>query len=88
LRFENCTVELSCQPSQDLKIHGPLNGRNVASLAMKHAGAETVYQAFYLEWMAFLDGVRHRQASRFSARSSLPTIRAVEALYCAGKRNQ
>ena len=87
LHFENCTVEFPCQPSQDVKIHGSLNESDVASLSMKQAGAGTVYQAFYLEWMAFLDGVRSRQASKFSARSSLPTIRAVEALYSAGKRN-
>jgi len=87
LRFENCTVELSCRPSQDIEIHGAQNGRDVASLGMKHAGAATIYQAFYLEWMAFLAGVRSRQASRFNARSCLPTIRAVEALYSAGKRN-
>ena len=44
-------------------------------------GATTVYQAFYLEWMAFLDGVRTGQASEFSARSALATVGAVEALY-------
>jgi predicted dehydrogenase len=87
LRFENCSVELSCRPSRDIVIHGVQNGRDVASLAMKHAGATTMYQAFYLEWTAFLDGVRSRQASKFNARSCLPTIRAVEALYSAGKRN-
>lgn len=87
LRFENCTVELCCGPSQHLKIHGAQNGRDVASLGMKHAGAATIYQAFYLEWMAFLDGVRSRQASKFKACSCLPTIRAVEALYNAGKGN-
>lgn len=87
LRFENCTVELPCRPSQDIQIHGAQNGRDVASLGMKHAGAATIYQAFYLEWMAFLGGVRSRQASKFNARSCLPTIRAVEALYRAGKHN-
>jgi len=88
LRFENCTVELPCGPSQHLEIHGAQNGRDVASLGMKHAGAATIYQAFYLEWMAFLDGVRSRQASKFKAHSCLPTIRAVEALYNAGKQNR
>jgi predicted dehydrogenase len=87
LRFENCTVELSCRPSQEIEIHGAQNQRDVAALVMKHAGAATIYQAFYLEWMAFLDGVRSRRASEFNARSCLPTIRAVEALYRAGKRN-
>lgn len=87
LRFENCTVELSCRPSGDLEIRGADAGCDVASLTMKNAGATTVYQAFYLEWMAFLDGVRSHQASKFSARSCLPTIRAVEVLYREGKRN-
>lgn len=87
LHFDHCTAALSCQPAQEIEIRGAQEGRDVASLRMKHAGAATVYQAFYLEWMAFLDGVRSRQASKFSARSCLPTIRAVEALYRAGKRN-
>lgn len=84
LRFENCTVELPCLPAQALEIHS-CNGCPVPVLTMKHAGATTTYQAFYLEWMAFLDGLRSRQVSKFSARSCLSTIRAVEALYRAGK---
>jgi predicted dehydrogenase len=87
LRFENCTVVLSCRPAQHLEIRSSQNGHLAPSLTMKHAGATTVYQAFYLEWMAFLDGVRSRRASKFNAHSCLPTIRAVEALYAAGKRN-
>lgn len=87
LRFENCTVELPCRPSQEIKVHGLQNTRDVAAIEMKHAGATTTYQAFYLEWTAFLDGVRSRKASKFSARSCLPTIRAVEVLYRAGKSN-
>jgi predicted dehydrogenase len=87
LRFDNCTVTVSCRPGQDVEVCGLQNGRDVASLAMKHAGAATIYQAFYLEWMAFLEGVRSRQASKFNASSCLPTIRAVEALYSLGKRN-
>lgn len=86
LCFDNCTVELSCRPAQEITIRGAQNHRPVASMRMKHAGAATVYQAFYLEWTAFLEGVRRNQASKFSASSCLPTIRAVEALYSAGKR--
>jgi predicted dehydrogenase len=87
LRFDNCTVVVPCLPARELEIRGSRNGRVAASLAMKQSGASTVYQAFYLEWMAFLDGVRNQQASQFKARSCLPTIRAVEALYRAGKRS-
>lgn len=87
LCFDNCAVELSCQPTQDLIIGRAGNGRDVASLRMKHAGAATINQAFYLEWIAFLGGVRSRQPSKFNALSCLPTIRAVDALYRAGKRN-
>jgi predicted dehydrogenase len=87
LAFENCTVSLSCQPAKSIQIHGRQDSRPAPVLTMEQAGASTVYQAFYLEWMAFLDGVRSGQPSRFSAINCLPTIRAVEALYRAGKRN-
>ena len=85
LRFDNCTVSLSCRPAETLEIRSDIDGRHAASLSAKGAGAATVYQAFYLEWTAFLDGVRAREASKFSARSCLPTVRAVEALYAQGK---
>jgi predicted dehydrogenase len=85
IQFENCSVVLSCRPAQDLTICNAKDDQRVASLKLKHAGAATVYQAFYAEWMAFLGGVTGRQASEFSARSCLPTIRAVEALYNAWK---
>jgi predicted dehydrogenase len=88
LRFDNCTVELPCRPSHYLAVHSPQKGGDVASLRMEHAGAATTYQAFYLEWIAFLEGVRNRHPSKFNARSCLPTIRAVEALYGAGKRDR
>ncbi len=87
LRFDHCTVKLPCRPAQDIEICGVKKGPSVASLAMKHAGAATIYQAFYLEWMAFFEGVRRRHASKFSASSCLPTIRGVEALYRAGKQS-
>jgi predicted dehydrogenase len=89
LQFQNCAVSLSCQPNHALEIRNGKN-KNVGMaplLTAKEAGASTVYQAFYLEWMAFLDGVRKQQPSKFNARSCLPTIRAVDALYRAGKRN-
>jgi predicted dehydrogenase len=89
LRFENCTATLSCRPSAHMEINGRRNDRIASTplLTMKGSGAITVYQAFYLEWMAFLNGVRNRQLSQFNALSCLPTIRAVDALYAAGRRN-
>jgi predicted dehydrogenase len=87
LLFDNCSVTLSCRPAQELEIRGAEKVHPASLLTMKQAGASTVYQAFYLEWMAFLDGVQSGRPSKFSARSCLPTIRAVEALYRAGKRN-
>ncbi len=40
LRFDHCTVTLSCRPAQDIEIRGVQNGRDVASLAMKRAGRD------------------------------------------------
>jgi len=87
LHFENCTLLLSSRPSQEIEIRGGNDRGSLPTLTAKRGGAATVYQAFYLEWIAFLDGVRNRQASKLSARSCLPTIRAVEDLYTAGKLN-
>jgi predicted dehydrogenase len=87
LHFDGCILSLSCRPAQEIEILSKKNERIASLLTMKQAGGTTVYQAFYLEWSAFLDGVRTHQASRFHANSCLPTIRAVEALYSAGKRN-
>jgi len=94
LHFENCSLSLSCRPSLEIEIVGGRDQAQVTNhsgvlpmLAAKRGGAVTVYQAFYLEWTTFLDGVRARQASKLSARSCLPTIRAVEDLYTAGKLN-
>lgn len=80
LRFENCVASLSTRPAQPIEIRGWRNERETALLSAE-GGAATVYQAFYLEWMAFLDGVRSGQASEFSARSALATVSAVETLY-------
>ena len=80
LRFENCLTSLSTRPAQHIEIRGRGSERGKAFLTAE-GGATTVYQAFYLEWMAFLDGVRTGQASEFSARSALATVGAVEALY-------
>lgn len=84
LRFENCTVVLPCRPAQELEIRGRDNARFSPSLTLKQAGATTVYQAFYAEWMAFFDGVRTCRPSKINASSCLPTIRAIERLYRAG----
>jgi len=87
LRFDDCIASLSCRPSEHIEIRGSDASRHAALLSARQPGATTVYQAFYLEWMAFLDGVRNRQPSRFSARSALTTVAAVEALYELGKRS-
>ena len=87
LQFDHCAVSLPCQPAKNLEVRGSHNDRHIALLSDNDAKATTVYQAFYLEWMAFLEGVRNRQASEFSARSALTTVRAIEALYNAGKQS-
>lgn len=81
LRFENCSLTLSCQPSGMIEVRGTRGSGKVSFLTQENFGATTTYQAFYLEWSAFLDGVRRRRACEFSAQSCLPTIRAIEALY-------
>ena len=86
LRFDNCVVSLPCRPAEHIEVRGLVHERQGALLSAKHAGASTVYQAFYLEWMAFLAGLRNHQPSKFSAQSAMVTVRTVEALYEAGNR--
>ena len=87
LRFDNCVASLSCRPSEHIEIHGLRDARQTARW-LATDGATTVYQAFYLEWMTFLDGVRGRQASAYSARSALDAVAAVDALYQAARQPQ
>jgi predicted dehydrogenase len=87
LQFDNCVASFSCRPAQHIEVRGIQAEEDVAQLSAKHSGATTVYQAFYLEWMDFLEGVRNRQPSKFGARSALATVRAVEMLYAAGKQS-
>ena len=87
LRFDHCVASLSCRPAENIEVRGLLDDRQVALLSAKHEGASSVYQAFYLEWAAFLGGVRNRCPSKFNARSALATVRAVESLYETGKRS-
>jgi predicted dehydrogenase len=81
LLFENCSLTLSCQPSGMIEVRGRRGSGKTSFLTEENFGATTTYQAFYLEWSAFLEGIRSRHACEFSAQSCLPTIRAIEALY-------
>lgn len=88
IQFDACSLTLSCYPELCVNICD-CDGHPVEiNLTSRRRRAVTVYQAFYLEWEAFLDGARAQRASAFSGRSCLPTIRAVEALYAAGRRRR
>ena len=86
LQFENCVATLSCRPAEHIEICGLRDDRRPALLSAANYGATTVYQAFYLEWMDFLEGVRQRRPCKFAARTALPTVGAVEALYTGRRR--
>ncbi len=48
------------------------------------AGATNLYQAFFLEWLAFLEQCRSRQPSRVDATSALLSTRFIETAYRNG----
>ncbi len=87
LHFDHCTASLSCRPSEHIVIRDS-SGAQSSELLLAKDGARTVYQAFYLEWMSFLNGVRKREPSEFSAASALNTVAAVETLYQAARQPQ
>lgn len=87
IRFDRCILSIPSRAEGTVRLLD-LNHRSLCmTLQSTLRRSTTTYQAFYLEWEFFLEGVRRGQASDFSAASCLPTVRAVETLYeSAGNR--
>jgi predicted dehydrogenase len=83
LTFDRATVWSALGPSAEVYAGDPVRPRDAISLACQAAGATTYNQAFYLEWLHFLEGVRANKESIVSAHSALLTTSLVEALLTA-----
>jgi predicted dehydrogenase len=83
LTFDRATVWSALGPSSEVYVGDPVHPRDAISLACEATGATTYNQAFYLEWLHFLEGVRTNTESLVSAHSALLTTALIEALLSA-----
>jgi predicted dehydrogenase len=84
LTFEHTKVWSGLVPTAEVFLGNPESPQDALCLAPQTPGATTYNQAFYLEWQAFLAGLRTERESIISARSALLTTSLVEALLAAG----
>ncbi len=80
IEFERATVAAGLGPDSVVSAELASGARLALSRDGSPAEARTSYQAFYLEWRDFLDGVAHSRASRIAASTSLLTTQLVDAL--------
>jgi predicted dehydrogenase len=86
LAFENATVSAAIQPGGAVTVELLDGGRLALDLGTNEPWALTPYQAFHLEWRAFLDGIAAERPSLVAASSSLVTTRLIDRLLAAGSR--
>ncbi|MCX5796856.1 MAG: Gfo/Idh/MocA family oxidoreductase [Elusimicrobia bacterium] len=87
-RFDSCILAIPTRaekPAQLLDLQGKPLGVTLTSNLRQ---ATTTYQAFYLEWEAFISGVRSGTPSSFCASSCLATVHIAEELYAAGRKKK
>ena len=84
LQFERATVWCALTPSAEVFLGEPNRPAQCIQLTST-GGARTPNQAFYLEWQAFLRGVRERVPSPLNAQTSLLTTSLMEELLTRGR---
>ena len=84
IRYQHATIRLGIEPNFPLSLETE-HGRAVACLNGDDRGARTLYQAFYLEWEAFLEQCRSRTPSVIDAATALAGAEFVDAVYSAAR---
>jgi len=87
LEFPAVSLSAPNDPEPRIEFRRPGCEEAQATMEVSGLGARTSYQAFFLEWRSFLEGLRTGSASLVSAASALPTTTAIEGLYRAGARS-
>jgi len=89
LQFERTSLWAELDPGAPVLLGDPARPFEAVSIApAAPAGALTSYQAFHLEWQAFLSGLEAGRASEVSAGSAVLTTALVEQLYKEGGRDR
>jgi predicted dehydrogenase len=84
--FDSCCVWMGIKPDATIYLGGSFADQDAVALVPASGAATTVHQAFYLQWRAFIDGVRANSASEISAASALLSTRVIERLYAVGRQ--
>ena len=87
LDFEKTSIWTGVGPDADVYMGTPARASDATRLEPASRGARSYYQAFYMQWRAFLDGVATRTESGISARSALLGATLIEDLYLTGKHD-
>jgi predicted dehydrogenase len=84
LNFARCSLWFGLEPAARVYLGDPAEPAEAIEISRPTVGATTYYQAFYLEWQAFLAGIRRGVESTVSAESSMLTTAMVEQLLKSG----
>ncbi len=85
--FEKTSVWTGVGPEADVYMGMPARASDATRLVSATRAATSYYQAFYMQWRAFLDGVGSRTESGISARSALLCATLIEDLYLTGRHH-
>jgi predicted dehydrogenase len=84
LRFAHTCVWSALAPNAEVHLGMPDRLAEAMTVTASVGGATTYNQAFFLEWQAFLEGVRARRESCVSAQSAFLTTCLLETLLGRG----
>jgi predicted dehydrogenase len=85
--FEKTSVWTGVGPEAGVYMGTPARASDATRLVPAIRAATSYYQAFYLQWRAFLDGLGSRTESGISARSALLGATLIEDLYLTGRHH-
>jgi predicted dehydrogenase len=92
IHFPAARLFVGTKPETSVRLTGPAPGDaehelrdSGVGLEPAHLGATTTNQAFYLQWLDFLDGLYGERPSRFLAESALPVTALIADLYRIGR---
>jgi len=81
LEFPHINVSVGTRPGSSIELRGMNARQGQCRLEPFSQGARTIFQAFFLEWSMFLQGIEENKPSLMSAVGALLTTVLMEDLY-------
>lgn len=86
VEFDRATLTVGTAPEGPVELSGGSGAGLPARILVPGRAATTSFQAFYLEWREFLEGLSRGEPTVYAASDCLRTTAVVEAVYRAGGR--